>query len=51
MRNKIQSRLKSIKFNKRIVIRFLPLLVFLTLFILGVSLGIAGPTTPPPGPQ
>ncbi|MFX0052251.1 MAG: hypothetical protein ACFE8U_13285 [Candidatus Hermodarchaeota archaeon] len=49
MTNKKQRNLKLNKSTKRFLIRFLPLLILLTLCVISMATGISDPTSPPPG--
>jgi hypothetical protein len=50
MLKKIQNRLKNPRLNNRFVLKLIPLVVFLTILLLGTIFGIADPTTEPPKP-
>ncbi|MHA1214806.1 MAG: hypothetical protein ACTSPG_05880 [Candidatus Hodarchaeales archaeon] len=52
LKNNIISKKGSpFKISKLTILRFLPLFVTVTLFLVGVVLGIADPEPPPPPPD
>lgn len=51
MLNKIHNAKYSCKPSKLLLIKLLPIVTFLALLIIGISLGIGDPNGPPPGPK
>ncbi|MFW9905076.1 MAG: hypothetical protein ACFFFH_12130 [Candidatus Thorarchaeota archaeon] len=50
MLSRLREYLEIHKPNKYTLMKTIPLIFFLTLFVLRISLGIADPTNPPPKP-
>ncbi len=50
MWNRLQGRLENYKPTRNLIPKLIPLIIFLTLFLIRISMGIADPTGTPPGP-
>lgn len=48
MWNKLQGRLENHKPTRNLLPKLIPLIIFLTLFLIRISMGMADPTSPPP---
>ncbi|MHA1974017.1 MAG: hypothetical protein ACTSW1_13545 [Candidatus Hodarchaeales archaeon] len=50
-KNMLLKKGSAFKINKLTIMRFLPLFVAITLFLVGVVLGVGDPESPPPPPD
>ncbi|UCG03911.1 MAG: hypothetical protein JSW11_07975 [Candidatus Heimdallarchaeota archaeon] len=50
MLNKLRNRLENHRPCKGSILKMIPLIVFLTILLLGTVSGVADPTTTPPNP-